>query len=374
MRRVAVIVLCILAAVVVLVGTTRIQDHEGYFSPVYSADGQFVYFIGRHTRGLVTGWGWESFSPPAHVFVWHDRFSLSRLELETGEVEVVTTLPPSPVEDRHIRTYRGRAFTVPSTILRWSDAGRLQLRVRVSVPTQPTSEQHFLEAEWDGGTRALTIAPDWSREWLALTGDDMSPLFENWEVVAVGGPEAFPCALVRHEAVSNQVRVLVQQRGCDDFYPGGITAAELTGLTRRADIERARSLEDTRARLTREALESGLSEGDAALRVIDQMTELGFYRQPPQLVAQSLDPTAVDVQRLTPLFVIEETQFTVGLFQDLARALDSPGLSVDKSMGTYIVHNDYTTSQELNSFLQGGGSTFYVQRGERVFELRVSPP
>ncbi len=44
MRRLAVIALLAAVAVALVVGT-QIQDHAGYFSPVYSPDGRFVYYI-----------------------------------------------------------------------------------------------------------------------------------------------------------------------------------------------------------------------------------------------------------------------------------------------------------------------------------------
>ena len=58
-------------------------------------------------------------------------------------------------------------------------------------------------------------------------------------------------------------------------------------------------------------------------------------------------------------------QFTVGLFQDLERAIDSPGIATERSMGTY------TTSQALNEFLAGDETTFYVERGDNVFKVEL---
>ena len=311
-----------------MIAATRVHDHTGYFSPVYSADGQFVYYVARQTRGLVTGFGWESISPPAHVFVWRDRFELHRLDLDTRDVEVLAALPPTPIEDRRIRTYRGRAFTLPFTMLQWVEGSRREIRIRLSIPLQPTSEQHFLTTVWDSTAGAVVQNAAWTAEFLALSGDDVSPLFENWEVLAVSGPESFPCALVAHDATTDEVRVLAQQLACEAPYESGVSAEDFTGLTRRADLERIRDLSDTQARLTREAIESGMAEQEAALRVVDQMTELGYYARSPYLVARALDLQEVETERtagrLRPLFVIEEMQFIVGLFQDLERAIDAP--------------------------------------------------
>lgn len=54
------------------------------------------------------------------------------------------------------------------------------------------------------------------------------------------------------------------------------------------------------------------------------------------------------------------------------RALDTPGISIDKSMGRYVTHNDYTTSQALNEFFDTGGTRFFVQREGDVFEVDIT--
>jgi hypothetical protein len=119
-----------------------------------------------------------------------------------------------------------------------------------------------------------------------------------------------------------------------------------------------------------------MTEHEAALYVVDRMRELGYYSTPPQLVARSLGDEEAErlrsAGRLEPLFVIDEMQFTVGLFQDLERALDAPGTPVDKSMGQYVIHRDYPTSAALNAFLASGGSVFYVRRGPGRFEVQLT--
>ena len=40
-------------------------------------------------------------------------------------------------------------------------------------------------------------------------------------------------------------------------------------------------------------------------------------------------------------------------------------------MGNYTIHRDYTTSQALNEFLAGGGTAFYVERGDNVFKVEL---
>ena len=366
----------LMLAVLLVIGATQIQRHEGYFSPVFSPDGRHVYFLTRETRGVVTGLGWESLTPPAHVFVWSDQMSLRRLDVADGELEVVASLGPTPLVGRRLRTYRGRAFVAPATLLRWAN-DELEVRVRLGIPVQPTSELHFLSTRWSPTRETLDTPAVWSRDHLSLMGGDESPLSGAVEVIALPGLEAFPCAVVGLEAATRALDVLIENGDCEEVYPAGVRYEDVSVRSRRADIERIEALERTRARLTLEARTVGVPEHEIPLRVIDQMRDLGYYPHPPRLVAQRLDPPEVERRRgldeLSPLFVIEEMQFTVGLFQDLERALDAPGTPVDKSSGRYVRHDDYTTSEALNAFFDRDGRLFFVRRGEEVFEVELVP-
>ena len=42
---------------------------------------------------------------------------------------------------------------------------------------------------------------------------------------------------------------------------------------------------------------------------------------------------------------------------DIAEAIAKPGEEVDKSMGDYVTHRDYTTSKEINDFFHAGNGT-----------------
>jgi hypothetical protein len=121
----------------------------------------------------------------------------------------------------------------------------------------------------------------------------------------------------------------------------------------------------------------GLHEGAAELTAIKEMQRLGDYPRPTQLVARRLSDheaqAARSAGRLEPLFRIIETEFEAGLFQDIEAALASPGEPVDKNMGNYIIHRDFTTSDAVNRFLSGDGRAFFVQRGAAVFELALRP-
>ena len=371
------IILAIMLALAVAAGLlllAQVQSHEGYFSPVYSPDGRQVYFIVRETAGLVAGLGFETFTPPAHVFVWRDRFSLRKLDPETGNVEILKSWPASPIEARHIRTYRGRAFTVASTQLRWLDETNLEYKIAVRIPAQPSSRQYFVSRIWNNVTNQMDEKDEWNQDWVTISGDSESPLSGEWEVIAAKGEETFPCAIVALHSSAAEVRVLLKEDACDRVYPNGISPSDVTPFSRRAGIERVQDLKNAHERLTTEALAAGMTEYEASLHVTRRMRELGYYPTPPQLVARLLSEREVTALRrereFEPLFVITEMQFTVGLFQDIEKAIDNPGQEFDKA-GKYVIHNDYTSSQEINAVLATGIEQFYVERSGRAYEMKI---
>ncbi len=110
---------------------------------------------------------------------------------------------------------------------------------------------------------------------------------------------------------------------------------------------------------------------DAALRVIDDMKRLGYYPKSPYLMARAV---GVDEVSEVPLFDIAEREMRSGIFEDIRRAIADPGAEVEKSMGTYVIHQDYSNSARLNAYLDSGGTVFRVRHMGRVFELELERP
>ena len=262
------------------------------------------------------------------------------------------------MERQWLRTYRGRLFTVPSTRLQWDDQNRLQYRVRLRTPRQPTADHFFLNGEWRSTGEESPDSNTWQQGWTETSGDNESPLSGEWEVLPARGEQAYPCALVAHNAKTSELKVLLATPTCDRVYPNGIRFSDVAQFSRREQIERIRLLTSTKERLERQALAEGLTEHEAWLKAIDQMQELGFYARPPQLVAQALSRQQARVLEnqgaLEPLFSITEMEFRVGLFQDIERAIKAPGTEVERS-GRYVIHRDYSNSQKLNRFFESGG-------------------
>jgi hypothetical protein len=153
--------------------------------------------------------------------------------------------------------------------------------------------------------------------------------------------------------------------------------ADVRQYARRAGLERLARIASIRAEVIRTARARGASDVDAELEAIDALEQAGYYARPAQLVATRLSPTDVEQRRsrrtLTPLFRITEMEFRVGLFPDIERAIASPGTEV-AYRGPYLRHTDYTTSEALNTALEGGARDFFVETARGFAELQFVPP
>lgn len=341
---------------------------EGVFAPAYDEAGEALYFVQRETRGTSLGLGWEHFTPPARARVSHDVFSLRRLALASGRVDVLESWARSPLVERQISTYRRRIFTVPMARIRVV-GDTVEYRVRLSVPRQPTSQPYRLAGIWrpGGAERA-----EWEEGDAGLSGYDGTPLNGRWEAMAVPGPEGYPSAIVAFDASTDEVRVLVETPAYEEQHPDGVSVAWLHERARRADMERVDHLRTTHAELLDRFRREGLTEIEAGLAAIKEMQRLGLYPKPTTLTARALDPGDVLLDTW-PHFVIPDGEMRSGVFPDIEKALAAPGTEVDKSMGSYIIHRDYENSAKLNAYLHGEGRTFYVTYDAVTYELTVHP-
>jgi hypothetical protein len=341
---------------------------EGVFAPTYDEAGEALYFLHRETRGTSVGPGWEHFTPPARARASHDVFSLRRLDLASGRVEVLESWPRSPLVERRISTYRGRIFTVTMARIRVM-GDTVEYRVRMSVPRQPTSELYRLAGLWrpGGGERA-----EWEKGHAELSGYDRTPLNGRWEAMAAPGPQSYPSAIVAFDASTEEVRVLVETPAYRDQHPDGVPVAWLHERARRPDIERIDHLGTTYRELLERFRAEGLTEIEAGLAATREMQRLGLYPKPRTLVARALSPgeTLLDSW---PNFIVPDGEMRSGVFRDIERALATPGTEVERSMGSYIIHRDYENSAKLNAYLDGGGRTFYVTYREATYEVTVQP-
>jgi hypothetical protein len=363
----------------VIVGAVASQtrSEQGFLAPIFSRDGSAVFVIVRQARATVLGLGFDNLTPPADVWIHTDRFTLQRILLTTGRVDIVEQWRASPLEGAHIREYRGRVFGVPHAHLRWADDDHLEYEVGVTRPAVPGSGTFVVRRTWDARHRTWMAQTRWAPGAVTMGGDEPEMLAGEREVIAVPGRQSMPCGIAVLNARHAQVQMVAGAARCSRLHEGGVTPVLLEPLARRASIERRQLLARTYADLTAQGVRRGLHQGAAELAAIKGMQQLGYYPRPAQIVARRLSDADVRAAkaagRLVPVFPISEMEFRVGLFQDIEAALAAPGEPVDKSMGQYITHRDYATSDALNRFLDANGRVFFVERAGRVYELTVHP-
>jgi hypothetical protein len=360
-----------LAALIVLgawgIGVIAAPRGVGYFSPIFARDGRSVFAITRDTRALVTGFGQEFFTAPASVRMLRDRLRLINVRLSDGRMTVVEEFPPSPLEGQQFRAYRPSIFGTPHAHLRWADAEHLDYELAVTRHDTPRSRTFVIRRRWNAGARTYDTTPPWQEASTGMSGDEPDQLHDDLEVIAVPGDYSMPCAIAVIRRGEPQGRALIQTRGCREKYPSGLSAAVLAPFSRRADIERAEKIRTTYAELVARGRASGRSEGQAMLDAGEEMSRLGLFPKSTKLVARE---AACD--GLSPLFRISAEEFTVGLFQDIEQAIAAPGTEVNKSMGSYIIHRDYSTSRQMNDFIDAGNSTFNVETRGKCWRLTIN--
>jgi hypothetical protein len=368
--------LALIALLIAGLFASQTRTEQGYLAPVFSPDGRAVFVVVRESRATVIGLGFDNLTPPADVWMHADRFTLRRIDLGNGRVDVIERWPASPLEGTHLQQYRGRIFGVPHAHLRWADHDHLEYEVAVTRPAVPASETFIVRRTWDAARGGWSAQTGWSPGVVSRSGDEPAMLAGDREVLAVPGRELMPCGVAVLDT-RGHVQMVAGAARCSRVHTSGVTASLLAPLSRRASIERSQMLARTYADLTAQGIARGLHEGAAALAAIKEMQRLGHYPRPAQLVARLLSDDDVRAAqaagRLQPLFRISDMEFRLGLFEDILAALASPGEPVDKGMGRYITHRDYATSAAINAFLDGDGTVFFVARGAQVYELTIHP-
>lgn len=349
------------------IGWISMPHGVGYFSPIFARDGQSVFAITRDARAVVTGFGQEFFTAPASVRLLRDRFALINVRLSDGRVTVVEAFPPTPLEGQRIRAYRQAIFGSQRAHLRWGDADHLDYELAVTRHDTPSSRTFVIRRQWNAATRTYDTTPPWQEAHTAMSGDERAQLHGDLEAIAVPGENSMPCAIVILRRGDPQGRALIETGACGKKYPSGFSTDVLAPLSRRADIERAEHIRTTYADLVARGRAAGRSEGQAMLDAGEEMSRLGLFPKSTKLVAQE---AACD--GASPRFHISSEEFTVGLFQDIEKAIAAPGTEVNKGMGSYVIHRDYTTSREINAYVDAGNSSFVVETGGKCWRLTIN--
>ena len=375
------VVICVLLAALVVGVFVRgamsqrgVKSDEGYFAPVYSPDGQYVYFLERSTSGTVEQTSAPALFSPAKfdVQVAKDRFILKRLHVENGQIEELRRLPPSPIEGRRYEKV-GSPFHVPGARLRFTEDHQLEFTVCLTIYQAPIAKEYLSSGIWASGAAEITDA--WKESACMISGYDEWPLWGDWELQRVPRFGFFPVAIVAYNHVTRDVRVLVKNRDYDRLYPNGVPLRLLVENSNRAGMERAQTVRRVHKELLLKYKAMGMTEVQALLRTGKDMQQLGYYPKTTMIVARRLSRTEAARNRdKDALFRIPKGEMESGIFHDIEQAIARPGEEIDKSSGDYNIHRDYSTSARLNKFLQAGNTRFYVEYLGETFELTINRP
>jgi hypothetical protein len=343
-------------------GLLRIESHQGFFAPVWDRDGKVVYLLQRDTRGVIWGLGWEHFSPPAWSYVLSDRISLRQLDPESGQTEVLETFEGSPLLGRTTRQYHSRIFNFLSARIDPTENG-VDFSLRMQVPRAPTSEQWALQGRWRPGAPSRAR---WSMKWAGSTAASDRVLAGGVELMTVRGHESFPAAVLAVDA-AGAYRVLLKNGDFEELYPDGVPDRLIDERSNRERIERARELRRVREELVARYRGQGMNEGAAMLRARDEMEALGYFPKSPRLVASGVSEPPPGLR----VFDIPEDRFRVGLFQDIAGAIATPGSEVKTSTGDYLKYDDDATGPDLEKWRNAGNDRFVIRTGGQLYLLEV---
>lgn len=355
LMRIAVTMALLLAAGLAVVIWSMREQQRGYLAAVFAPDGQSIYAIERDVSATVVGFGYEFWTPPAKVRIHRDRFRLINVRLADGHLSTVQTFPASPLEGTSISAYHGAIFGASRGSLRWADASHLDYAMSVERNDQPASRTFVIQRQWSPDAQRYIEKAPWQEGYGPGGGWVAEQLSGEREVIVPPGDEQLPCAIVVLTTGSTGARVLTDTPTCRKKYRDGYKATTMAAFSSRLDIERVQKMTATYRDLVAQAKARGMNEGEAMLSANKRMQDLGYYPRTPTITAQPSTCTGV-----SPVFLISDEQFRVGLFQDIERAIRHPGRAEDRS-GTYVRHRDYDTSEKLNAYLDArGDATFYV--------------
>ena len=353
------------------------QTYEGYLAPVYSPDGQYVYFIDRRVSGTSRVTENPGFvfggSPTYAVSVAKDTFSLRRLNVQSGKVEELVALSPSPIEGRSYES-KGSLFQYSNAWLRFTKEGPLEFNVCLKTQNIPTEKEYSSSGIWSEAQHAAKISRSWEESQCAMSHNEW-PLFGDWEVLeAHGDPDYFTVAIVAYNHVTGEIKPLVKSKGYDRAYPDGVSLRQIKESSRRQELERLQAITRTREELQQKYKAMGLGEYETYFRIVKDMQRLGYYPKPTTIVARRLSRDEIAKIDKSALFSIAKEEMESGIFQDIEKAVAKPGEEIDHDSNPYLTHRDYTTSARLNSYLEKGKMQFYVRFLGETYEMTIKKP
>lgn len=341
------------------------ECHQGYLGPALSADGQSVWYFQRNASGWAVGMGWEHFSPPARVFLNKDELFLRRYDRQTGRVETLQHWPKTPLQGQKLHHYRGRILGLLASRIRVKNEQQVDYAARMSLRRVPISQTWSLSGTWTGKNSAK---PDWTATGTSLVGLSEPIVSGPLEVMAVKGEEGFPAAIVLLDHERRQTEVLLRNEAFDRLYPDGPQFAALLEFSRKAEVDRLAEMRNTYEKLKARFRNEEINEGAALLAAGREMARLGWWPAPATITAQKVEEFPAGLR----IFSIDPQELRVGLFPDIQQALAHPGTPVPHRF-RYLRHRDFTTSEELNAYLETKPDAYGLQIKGRKWHISITP-
>ena len=345
------------------------ESCEGYFGPAFSTDGRVVYAIARRTTGPTWARAVSLFSAPTAAFPVLDRISLLEIDVSDGRVRVLESWPSTPVTRRIVRANGGRVFHTLHASVKVDASGTVRYDAEMTLPATPYADTRRISGTWSARSEERRRG-EWQPAASSDVGSSEPVLAGDTEVFAVPGPESFPCGVVLLDHRTMTVRPIARAGAYAKQYPNGPPVDELLRVSRKAEIERLARIAHKRAELVAQHRAEGMLEIDAILETLRELEDLGYLPKSPRIVAHEVAGDTAAVSSL-PVFEIAEGEMVSGIFQDLEKALNAPETEVEKTMGEYVIHRDYTNSQRLNAYLAGGGRQFVVRFRGALYRVEI---
>ena len=241
------------------------KTYQAYFAPVYSPDGQYVYFIERSATGTLEQTGpSDILTPPRfNVSVARDTFMLKRIHVANRQIEELSRLPPSPIEGQRYEKIH-YPFHGPGARLRFTEDGKLNFDVCLSVRQEQRLKEYLSSGVWADG--AAKITDTWKESHCMLSGYDEWPIFGDSELFAVRGLPLLPSAIVAYNHVTRDVSVLLKNKEYDQIYSDGVPLQYFVENSRRSMMERDQAMRRTHKELLQKYKSAGMSEVQALLK------------------------------------------------------------------------------------------------------------
>ncbi len=356
----------------------EMEDYDGYLAPIYSPDGQYIYFVERSTTGKVKQTKAPSFfldgGPKFDVFAAKDTFSVKRLHRQSGEVEELMHFAPSPIEGKSYESIE-TPFHVPEARLSFSKSGQLEFTVCLTIHQVPLAKTYTSSGVWVAAQHAAEISRSWVESHCEAGGYSEWQLFGDWELMEIQGELGYsPAAILAYNHITRDQKVIVKNKDYDRRYPHGVPLQKIVDNSRRSTIERAQAVNRNYEELMQKYRAMGMSEIEAGLRTGKDMQRLGYYPKSTTIVARRLAREEATKVNRNALFSIAKDEMESGIFHDIEKAVANPGEEIDRDFPPYPTHRDYSNSARLNAFLETGKTQFYVRYLGATYELTIKRP